>query len=687
MLKSGPGVVRQFWIIVMRKILISIVAAIIVVSAGAYFGWDLYAQFRSKSEVEAVFDNLRTAFSTASHGRIELSTKTRTVKISDIILQSSDRATTIKIGQLIATGTKGPVGARVSAAHIQMSNWELTTVVPITSGPSISYKAPMIQVEGFTGPAALPLKLNTASIIDVSRASLEYLAASTITAVNVPKLTANITPKMTDPSAPAIGPIEYTYTDIAMRNIRDSRIAAITIERTTVTSDTVNPELGSFAAALARMSLSDFELGTAIALLDPAKGQEDKYLPMYRQASMGPFEVRFAKGTGMQMDSITIDEIGIRPSKLSIINLLAIADTTPSPGTPPTPAQLRMLIDQIAYMYEGIRFGNFQMRGLKLRAPDTDIKLDTIRLTGLENGRLGEFAVEGLDGTSTQQKEPVHVGRFALKGLQIANLVRQSGRMAESPRPPSPDQMSGMLALLEGIELGDVTASPIPGQPNVKIDTFRLSWGQFVGSVPTSVRLTAKTTVPTNLADPATGGMLSDAGLAAVTTNIDVGIAWTEATQELAVTPGAIEIENAFAFSANIAIRNVPRSIFSTDPGQAMMASEQLEAGPIMLSLRDAGALKTALEQYAKTKGISVDEARKEVIESVKETVKPSAQPNPDADAVAQAIIQFIETPGSTVTVSVTPKGHVNFKQAFDKANADPNSTVALFAIEAKTTK
>ena len=671
----------------MRKIIVAIVAAVIIIGTGAYFGSDLLAQFRTKSQVEAVFDSLRANFATASHGRIELSTKTRTVKISDIILQSDDRATTIKIGQIVAAGTKGPVAGRVSANRIEITNWEFATALPIAAGPGIVYKAPSIVIETFTGPAAFPQKVNTASMIDVMRASLEYMAASTATAITIPKASVSVTPQQSDQAAAAIGPAEYTYSDIALSNIRDRRIATISVERTTVTSDAAVPELGSFAGAMARMSLSDFDIGTAIAILDPSKAKDDSYLTMYRQASMGPFELRFARGGSFVVDGFTLDEIGIRPSKLSIINFLALADTTPKPGVPPTPAQLRVMMDQVAYMYEGMRIGKLEMRGLKMRiSPDVDFKLAAIRLTGLENGRLAEFAMEGIDGQSPQ-KDPVHIGRFAFKGLQIANLMRQSTQMAETGRAPSPDQALGLLALLEGIELSDVTAKTSASQPPIRIENFSLSWGQFIGPIPTMVRLTAKTTVPTNLADQGMGGILSDSGMATLTTNVDIGVAWTETTKTLAISPTTIELENAFSFSANASILNVPRSIFSIDPALAMIAAEQLEAGPLQLSLRDTGAVTTALAQYAKSKSLSVDDARKEIIASVNETVKTKGQSNPDAAVVAQAIIQFIEMPGSTLTINVTPKGKVNLKEAFGKGAGDPAAIASLFTIETKITK
>lgn len=668
----------------MRKALIGILGAVIILGTGAYFGWDLWAQFRTKNEVEAVFDSLRTSFPTASHGRIDLYPRTRSLRIADIILQAADRATTVKIGQIIAVGTRGPRNGRVTAGRIEITNWELTTSVPITGGPAVTYKAPSIVIEAFSGPARLPQKINTASMLDIMRASLDYIAASTANGITIPRLTATVTPAKTG-QAVAVMPIEYNYSNIAVREIRDRRITSVSVDRATFTSETAIPGLGNFAGAMAAISVSNLGVGAMAAMFDPNGAKDDTYQTIYGRASMGPFEMRFAQGPSVQMDSIVVEDIGIRPSKFSFASILSMADSAPKPGVVPTPEQLRMMTDQVAAMYEGIRIGKFEVHGVRSNiTPQARFKLAAMRFNGLENGRLAEFALEGLDGQSPQ-KEPVHVGRFALLGLNISGLVRQTSQLAEKGTVPSPDRLVALLAMLEGIEFNDVVA-PNPGMnQNVRVDAFRLTWGQFVNSIPTNIRLTAKTSVPSALAEPAVGDMLSGSGMDSVDTTLDVGVAWNETAQALEISPVTIELANAFSFTAKLSIGNVPRNAFTIDPGQATTAAEGFEAGPLQFSLRDAGGVKTALTQYAKRKNLSEDAARKEIIDSVNDTVKSSGQSSPDATAVAQAIVQFIENPGSTMTISVTPKGKVNFKQAFTAANNDPNALAELFTVEAKT--
>ena len=54
------------------------------------------------------------------------------------------------------------------------------------------------------------------------------------------------------------------------------------------------------------------------------------------------------------------------------------------------------------------------MRGLSMEAPEGPFSLAAIRWA-VSNGKLAEFALEGLDARSPQG--PVKIGRFALKAL------------------------------------------------------------------------------------------------------------------------------------------------------------------------------------------------------------------------------------------------------------------------------
>jgi hypothetical protein len=431
-------------------------------------------------------------------------------------------------------------------------------------------------------------------------------------------------------------------------------------------------------------------------MLDPAKVKNDGYLRLYRRVSFGPYAIRFDKGTNVQMDSLTIDDVSLRPSKLSVAEFLPLADAgAPSSGSI-SPTQLRAMLDRIAGFCEGIRVGKVELRGISANMPpEFAFKLTAIRISGLENGRLAEFALEGLD-SQTLQKEPLNVGRFALKGLNVANLVRTSAHLGDIGQRPKPEQFLGLLTHIEGIELNDIITSHGDKKQTARIDHFRLSWGHFVGQIPSTAHIAAKVSLPTSLAsafltylaaDQDTLQILADTELKVAAVNLDFGVSWTETTRTFAVSPALVEFDDMFSASAKLSIHNVRRNIFTIDPDKIMSAVELLEAGPVELSLRDTGGLHLAIAQFAKSQGQSPEEARDQLVEDINEVADLLIFVNPEAVPVAQAIARFIATPKSTLTIKISPIERVNLMQAFETAGADPPAVLSQFKIEAKATR
>src|SRR6185437_15182163 len=191
------------------------------------------------------------------------------------------------------------------------------------------------------------------------------------------------------------------------------------------------------------------------------------------------------QGLQMRIEGIAIDDVAIRPSRLQLPALLA---AFPAAGTsPPTPEQAHTLIDRMANVYEAIRVKKTEMRGLSINTPQGPLKLAAMRLN-LEDGKIGEFAIEGFDGRSP--KGPIKIERFALKSFDLANLLRVSAQFSNPAQKPAPDQLLGMLALLGGIEVRGVAVPFMDTGKTVNLDNFDLNWGQFVGPIPSRLRLT-----------------------------------------------------------------------------------------------------------------------------------------------------------------------------------------------------
>lgn len=665
----------------MVKILIGLVAAI-VVAAGGFFGVELYVQQRVEGEVDAAFAAVRATGSRASHGKVSFDLWSRTITVADISGESAAQPpVSVKIGRFTATGVSQPDPARFSADSIAAADVEVSGTMAAQGGLRVGYKAPRIDIKGYAGPAAPLRRLDTSSGTDIYRFALEHFAAVTSASITAPTVTATLA---ASGSAPAAGAGDYTYSGLALRDIQNGKVASATIERVAFTMSMNSAgKVEKLAGDVANIAALDFDAAATLTLLDPARATDDKYYRAYRKITAGAYTATFANGQRMQIDGMSADDIGLRPSKLQFPQLIAIIEQTPPPGTTPTPAQLRDMLERVAGIYEGVRVGSAEVRGITMELPEGPLKLGAIRLQNLQDGKIGEFALEGLD-TQTPQG-PVKIGRFALKSLDVANLLRMSSQLSASGQKPSPDQLLAMLVLLQGTEIRNVVAPYKDSKKPVNVETLDLAWGQFVGPIPSRMRVTVKISGPVDATDPDPFKMLAAAGIGTASVNLDFGAAWIEGSHTFALEPVTIEIGNVLTAAARMSLANVQRETFSLNPVQAVMMAAQVEAGAIEIALRDIGGLDLAIAQYARTQNVTPDVARRAIVENIKTSGMTMASVNPDAMAIAGALTRFIESPHGTLTIKLTPKGKVALMQVIETMRSNPLAALARFQVEAST--
>jgi hypothetical protein len=665
----------------MVKIFSGLVVAI-VIAVGGFFGFQFYTQHRIASEVEAALEQVRAAGGKASHGKISFDLLSRTVDIADLTAQSAAQPPiSLKIGNLKASGVNQPDAARFSAETIEITDIEIGAAMAPQPAMSLAYKVPRITVKDYSGPASLQQPPASSSFAEIYRFALGQFAAVTATSITAPGLSATINSGV---AAPGGG--EVAYTGFAIQGIKDGKIASTKIDGVVFTVN-IQPAGGKpdkLTGNLADVAGYDIDTTAVAAIFDPQKSNDDQYYRAYRQITTGPYVVTSGQGApgqslNMRIDGMTIDDLGLRPSRMQLPDLLAMI---PPPGAaPPTPAQSRALLEKVARVYEGIRIGNAEMRGLSVQTPEGPLKLSAMRFN-LDSGKVNEFALEGLDGRTPQGS--LKVGRFALKSLDVANLMRMSALFSNPAQPPAPDQALGMIPLIEGVELKGLTAPfKNTGKP-VNIDVFNLDWGQFIGPIPSKLRLALKMAAPLDASDP--GQMLLvAAGLDKAAIDLDLGAAWTEASRVFALEPVTLDIGGVAKASARVSLVNVPRGVFSPNAVQAAAMAGQIEAGPIEFTLRDIGGIDLAVAQQARIQNISRDAARRAIVEGIRSGSEQAAAANPDAVAAVEAVARFVESPGQTLNIKLTPTGKVPALQLMQLLKTDPLVALAQFRIEAST--
>jgi len=662
----------------MLKVVSGAIGAIVIAVAG-FFGFQFYIQKQVEAEVGKVFADLRATGAKAIHGKVSFNLLSRTVTVADISGESGAQPPlTVKIGRFVASGVSQPATGRFAADRIEATDIDVSgTLAMAGQNLQLAYKAPRAEVVGYAGPAAPTRKLENLTPVEIYRYALDQFAQMSATSISVPTVTA----KMTAP-ANAPGGGDYTYTGIAMRDVRNGKIAETSVDamKFTVPMKVAN-KTETLTGDIARISALDFDAAATAVMLDPAKANDNGTYRIYRQMSTGAYTANFATGLKMRIEGISAEDIGVRPSKLQYATLMAIVDAAPPPGSTPTPEQVREMIEKMAVIYEGFTVGGAQVRGLSLDTPQGPFKLAALRLTKLDGGKLGEFALEGMEGNAPQG--PVKVGRFALKSLDIANLMRMAAQFSGMRGGPAPDQIAALLLLLEGTEVAGVVAPyKNTGKP-VSIENFNLNWGQFVGPVPTRLRGGFKMTGPVDLADPDPMRMLASSGMDSATVSFDLGAAWAEGTKTFGIDPVTLEVVNIGTAALRVSLANVPREVFSVNPLQAAIMAAQIEAGTLELAVRDTGGVDLAVAQYAKTQGMSREDARAAVIQNIRETGQKMSGVNPDAMAIAGAVARFIEMPRGTLNIKLTPKGKVPVLQLADATKTSPLLALMRFQVDA----
>jgi hypothetical protein len=657
----------------MVKILMGL-AAVVVIAVGGFFGFEFYTQHRVSRDVEAVFEQIRSGGGKASHGKVSFDLKSRTIRIADIATESATQPpVSVKIANVVVLGAGQPDSGRFSADSVEASDVEINATLAGAAAGNLTYKAPRLVVKDYAGPARLQQPQASASAIDVYRFALQQFAAMSATSIEAPTISGTL----------KLGPAmsgEFVYSGTTLRDIKAGKIASMHVERANFSVDTQQAgKADKMTGEILNIASRNFDAAAAAAILDPQKANDGQYYRFYGKTTAGPYTVTSALGLRMRVDEMMIDDVGIRPSRLQLPALQAAIQAA---GTvPPSPAQTRELMEKAAAIYEAVRIGTAEMRGLSAETPQGPLKLQAIRFN-LEDGKVGEFAVEGLD--TRTPKGSVKLGRFALKSLDIANFIRVTAQFANPGQPPSPELIAALFPLIQGVEIKALVAPfKNTGKP-VSIENFSLDWGQFVGSIPTKIRLITKMTTPFDPADASLKPLIA-AGLDKAVIDNELGATWTEATKTFALEPVSLDLDGLLKANARLSLGNVPRGVFTLNPLQAVTTAEQIEVGTLELVLRDMGAVDIALAHFARTLAVSRDAARQSFIDELKTGGERAAATNPDAAAATQALTRFLESPGQTLIVKLTPRAKVPALQLFQLLKTDPLLALAQFRIEAST--
>ncbi|QDF37715.1 hypothetical protein FJN17_09095 [Bradyrhizobium symbiodeficiens] len=653
----------------MKRILVGLVA-LLVLGAGGWFGFNLYVQHRATAEVETAFERMRSGGGKASHGKITFELASRTLTIEDINVEPGQpQLANVKIAKVTAVGVSQPDDARFSADSIEVSGVEVAFSYTEPTKLKANYKIPQISARDFSGPTRADGAPLSGSIIDMYRFMLAQYATVSASSIAVPTVTVNV-----DAGTGNAGSGDYVYAGLSVQNVNRGKIEAAKTDRFTYSLDLAQPgKPARMTGELSGLAAYDFDATPVRAALEQQGSSDDSFHKVYRRVTANSYVVTTAPGVRVQVDGFTFDDIAIRPSKFRPAEIIALV---PAEGSTPTPAQSRDIMEKVADFFEGFQIAKAEVGKQTVETPQGTGRLDAVKYD------QDKIALEGLVMPLPQGR--LKMESFALKSFSAAKLMRWAASLRSPGQPPSPDQMLGLFRVLEGAEIKGVVAPYKNTRQLVTIDTLSLNWGQLVGSIPSKANLVVKMVTPTDPANPAQRPLIM-AGVDKLAIDLDLGAAWTESSGAFALAPATIDLGNLARAQARFALANVPRSLFTIDPVQAMSQAAQVETGAFEISLRDSGVVDLVVAQFSRMQNVSRDAARSAIVEMIRAQGEKIAGSNADTRGAVDALAGFVETPGQTLTIKLAPRAKVPLLQLMQLVQSDPESALAQFKVEAST--
>ena len=473
-------------------------------------------------------------------------------------------------------------------------------------------------------------------------------------------LTRDAVQKLLSPATPGSGAEKFAQIDAARIFIPEltSRSQAQDYEQTTVyrdvaftkvakgvaeTIDVAGAEITARRAGVANRGRLgaihaegvDFPGLLRIATASRADSAEAKKVTT-RRMTIAHTEIEIDGGGKLTVGAIEGADFGGRPLAAPLASL---AEAAPRPGGgEPSPAARRALAAMAVDILTSLDVGALDMRDVTMTMPGADaatpeaVRFKHIALSRLIDGRIGRFALEGVDAGKEDSK--LAIERIEIAGLDMAPALAAAA--AAEPKPAAPH--------FERLEVAGLGMT-LPEGP-ISLGRLVIEARDWLEIAPT--KLSAR--IERAVVSLAGAGATRDAFLAALGYDkVDFSGAleakYDARKGELSVDRIEAEGAGVGAARASLMLSRVPKAIFSGDIQTAQLALAAITFWRADIGLTDRGFLQRYVAARAKEDGKTEAQIRGEIammgMAMTRALFSAQAGANPAVEAVANAVSAF----------------------------------------------
>ncbi|MFH1556154.1 MAG: hypothetical protein ABII76_15035, partial [Pseudomonadota bacterium] len=656
--------------------------ALVVLGVGGYFGLSVWSKEKARGEVEKIFASLRDSGTQASHGEIAFDLPNRALSVADVTITAADGSSTVKIARLTADGLAPPSGARITADSVTLHGVQVHTR---SADGETTYETPLVEIAGYSGPAAFILPPVAATSAATLRATLQHFAAMRADRIRLPHATARVqfaavaaTPRTPGTDARSL---DVDYGAFLAEDIGQGRIAHVSLDRIGVHGQSGSQSASQgFVGTLEQIEITAVDTAPLLALTQTQpQGQPapSGYMPLYGRASAGSYSLTQDGGATLMVSDLLAEGVALDPGLLNLARIDALSALS-QPGHPLSTEESARLIALTSDVLKGVGFSSISMSNASLSAASGKLELANLTMTGYAAGKLERMRIDGLINHGADASV-IALGNATLNGLSLVAMMDLAPKTASEGTDPSADSVLALFHVLDGFEFADLTVPQPELGGTFSVGRFAVSWDQFIGALPTRFKLQAREiTGPITEADGAPFNLLVAAGMTSASLSFKLDMGYDQGTQAIVIGPASAQVDDAFSLSLDARLTHIPPTAFENGT-TALGAMDQAALGPVKLVLVNLGAAELALRAYVDLTNGDIEQMRAALITAVQEQAHDLSADFPNAERIGAALVQFLKTP-KTLTLTLTPTGDVKLVDLVQ--DDDPLATARQLSLD-----
>lgn len=480
------------------------------------------------------------------------------------------------------------------------------------------------------------------------------------------------------------GTIRYEVRDLALKKVRDGRIAEYSSGRSTqIISDDGSDDLPTeITMKIAHTRIVDYDLGALLSVFDPPSGASSEYVTAVGSMVMLGYDID-ADPVRLTIDRIAYEDIEVRPPETSLLPLFDAAVS----GVEIDPVNLGLAVFDA---YRSMAIGRFSIDGVNVSFPDPDnpgtigaATLGQLLILNLDSGGLDEFSISSAD-FDMGSNGVFSLGKMSIGDIEFApygpmkTFIRAAAISDEEPDPLEAAKTFSPLSISAAMK--DLFAR-IPGQGEFGLDGYFLGLKSSVPPVPTDIELSVDGfEIPISaLDDEEAEALFAAAGIETLRLSESVRIHWDEKNQDLFVDNLVFDVGGLGRVSARAQLGGIPKSVLE-NPQRLEAVIATLNLKNMEIQLINEGGVQTALDLVATQQGVGESQLIDDLLGQL-DGLLQLIDNEGFANQVSSAARQFFDDP-RTLRVSARPQNPVPVIQIIANLEIAPGSIPDLLDLK-----